>query len=176
MLSATSSNGLFFIDSKDRYLYHYTKSKTALCKILPSGTLRMSPFTETKDPRENKDWVFGLGTAQQQGFAGAPIEETETIMRGRATKLAKSTCKLLCFTEDEEQGVPGGIGAIYARGFCHPRMWAQYAEAYTGVCMIFDREQLRNAIRRSLESTSLVRSPLRFLRTEPESHRRGPRF
>ncbi len=157
MLTASNSDGLYVLDSKDRYVYHYTKSRRAV-RILRSGQLRMSPFIETIDPRENKDWVFSVGAQQPQEFAGVSIDETEEVMRDSATKLAKNRCKLLCFTEDDERAVPGGIGnnTIYSRGFCHPRMWAQYADGYEGVCMIFDRRELQQIIENSFRGNSLL--------------------
>ncbi|MDZ7892818.1 MAG: DUF2971 domain-containing protein [Rhodoferax sp.] len=38
------------------------------------------------------------------------------------------------------------INDIFIRGFSKPRMWAQYADRHTGVCMVFDRARLDAAI------------------------------
>jgi len=105
----------------------------------------------TNDPRENKDWQFGFET--NASFDSVSGEEFASIER-EATVLAKNTCKLLCLTEDGDGAVGFGINKIYDRGFCRPRMWAQYADKHKGVCLIFDREQLRVAIEASVEASS----------------------
>ena len=42
------------------YLFHYTTADTAFgyIPILPSGLIRMSPYTLIRDPMEAKDWRF----------------------------------------------------------------------------------------------------------------------
>jgi hypothetical protein len=38
-----------------------------------------------------------------------------------------------------------------ARGFAHPRMWAQYADQHKGVCIVFDLDQMRNAVQKAVD-------------------------
>lgn len=35
---------------------------------------------------------------------------------------------------------------IFRRGFCKPRMWAQYAERHAGVCLVLDRQKLNESV------------------------------
>lgn len=170
LLSFSCTDGLFVTDSRDRYVYHYTKARTA-AKILNSGRLRMSPFAKMNDPRENKDWVFNVHTQRPQGFAGIPFAVTDDIMRKRATAIAKDRCKLASFAEDNEAAVPGGIGnnTIYARGFCRARMWSQYGDEYAGVCLLFDRHKLHQAIERSLHADSILFHGAVAYRNKPQA-------
>ncbi|HLY22255.1 MAG TPA: DUF2971 domain-containing protein [bacterium] len=154
MLSASNPTGVLVLDKKDRYLYHYTSIETALSHILPQGALRLGPFTKTNDPRESKDWKF-VFVSYKNAFAEVSEEERARLAR-EAAQLAKNTCKVLCLTEDDERAVGGGIDSIYWRGFCRPRMWAQYADKHRGICLIFDRAQLRESIMTSLEASSVL--------------------
>jgi Protein of unknown function (DUF2971) len=135
------------------YLYHYTRAGTLLSKILPSRRLRMGAMTTTNDPRESKDWMFGFGTdATFDGVTGKQFSELEK----EATTIAKNNCKVVCFTRDGPGGVGFEIDGIYDRGFCKPRMWAQYADNHTGVCLIFDLAKLRETVRASVPDTSVL--------------------
>jgi hypothetical protein len=113
----------------------------------------MGAFITTNDPRENKDWTFGFFT--NRSFDDVTGEEFARLQR-EATTLAKNTCKLLCLTEDDEAGVGFDIDKIYGRGFCRPRMWAQYADNHKGVCLIFSRDELRAALTASIEASSTL--------------------
>jgi hypothetical protein len=67
----------------------------------------------------------------------------------RASELLKTTCHLFCTVADGHGSTEPSIDNIYERGFCRPRMWAQYAENHSGVCLVFDRVRLDEAIRAS---------------------------
>ncbi|WP_411800844.1 DUF2971 domain-containing protein [Aeromonas caviae] len=49
----------------------------------------------------------------------------------------KEKTSLICFTKDK---ILSGnhLEDMPLRGFCKPRMWAQYAGNHSGVCLIFD--------------------------------------
>lgn len=135
------------IGSADEYLYHYTSAEKLLKYILPSRSLRMGPFASTNDPRETKDWVFGFGRR------AGPLDIEEIRKLGSAaTKAAKSKAKVICFVRDASGGVGMEPNAIYERGFCRPRMWAQYAQNHTGACLVFDSKMLRQALAESVSN------------------------
>lgn len=138
----------YFVSSQDQYLYHYTKSETLFKKILPSHSLRLGSMSETNDPRESKDWLFGFGTNGDFGN----LSDTEWMrLKQESTRMAKQHSKLICFTTDTEKAVGMGIDHIWERGFCMPRMWAQYAENHSGVCLILDRNEFRSCITQSCQ-------------------------
>ncbi|MGY8639202.1 DUF2971 domain-containing protein, partial [Bradyrhizobium sp. 14AA] len=49
-----------------------------------------------------------------------------------------------------------GVNHIWSRGFCRPRMWQQYGDNYRGVCMVYDRQALDDAINISKPADSLI--------------------
>lgn len=120
------------IKNHEHYIYHYTKCSTAIKYILPSRTLRFSSLENTNDPKESKDWELGIGTnenADLSEFSPGKISNwLSTELKGRA--------KLLCFSTDTYPITGDKFKDIFNRGFCKPRMWAQYADAHKGVLFL----------------------------------------
>lgn len=136
----------YLVSSQTQYLYHYTKSETLLKNILPSHSFRLGCMAKTNDPRESKDWLFGFGT--NGDFSS--LSDTEWArLKQEATRMAKQNSKLACFTTDSEKAVGMAINTIWERGFCMPRMWAQYANNHSGICLIIDRDEFRSCIAQS---------------------------
>ncbi|MCP1848398.1 MULTISPECIES: DUF2971 domain-containing protein [unclassified Bradyrhizobium] len=146
------------IKSADRYLYHYTRAETAIDYILASGTLRMSPFTAVNDPWEAKHWFAEavLNPGDDQAAHEFMIQTASPALKGES--------KLLCFTRDEPQAeidpaAPNhfDFGTIWYRGFCRPRMWAQYASTRgvnDGICLVFDATLLETALAEHLSESA----------------------
>src|SRR5436190_23031633 len=112
--------------------FHYTTLSAGLEHILPSMTLRMSPFSAMRDPRESKRWaVAGVG------YTGGDPERAERWRAefDQALNELKDTCKLLSFTQDHLGGKP-----VYRRGYARPRLWEQYAGRSTGLCLALNRD------------------------------------
>jgi hypothetical protein len=125
----------------DRYLYHYTTREAALGSILPLGRLRLGLLRETNDPRESSDWQFTLYSAPG---TGVDIGDDANRIHNQMPSLIKSATKVLCLSRDDPDPVPPY--EMFARGFSHSRMWAQYAGGHSGVCLVFDRQYLGRAI------------------------------
>lgn len=68
----------------------------------------------------------------------------------KANKRLRDSVRLLCFTEDRPSSL---ILPRYGTGPRRARMWAQYAENHTGVCLCFDGERLIDAARNQLRPT-----------------------
>jgi hypothetical protein len=128
-----------------KYIYHYTTLPTALEKILPHGTIRLSPFERTNDPRESKYWIFGMG-----GLFG------EGKLNEFALKLSirLKYSKVLCLTQDDFNTEQRYMYSC--KGFARPRMWAQYAENHKGVCLIFDRDELEQSVDKQIGTQSII--------------------
>lgn len=133
---------LFYrIKETEQYVYHYTSTSVLVNHILPSGKVKLSRFSTTNDPREYKNWVFDFRA--QGGFEdGASFAKLEK----QASDWMKRTCRILCTTMDGPCSTTPSIDSIYDRGFCKPRMWAQYSENHCGVCIVFDRCKLDSCI------------------------------
>jgi hypothetical protein len=124
-------------------------------KILPNGTIRCSPFTETKDPRETKDWVFGLGT--EIGFQGMS-EKLEEGLQREATTTLQATTKVLCLAKDDDRRAGYSTEQLHYWGFCRPRMWEQRGDEHRGVCLVFEHAELEHAIVHALGGKGLLLS------------------
>jgi hypothetical protein len=122
-----------FQKDDSQYIYHYTKASTAIDHILNSGTLKFSSFAETNDPKESKDWFFIPGSNEGRDLSKYNPDYFSEIL----TPYFKEATKLLCFSKD---GALSGnhLEDTPKRGFCKPRMWAQYGDNHSGVCLIFD--------------------------------------
>ena len=140
----------------DQYLYHYTRASTVVEHILPKMRLRFSSFLKTNDPRENKEVHFGIVLPHDHVDAFDHKWFQELITRNLKTRV-----RLLCFTADPPS-IHQYSDDLYRRGFCHSRMWAQYADRHTGMCLIFDEAILQEEIQRSLCSITAVRLKFSF--------------
>jgi hypothetical protein len=137
----TPPNMIIGFRSPSKFVYHYTKLTTAR-KILSSRSLKMGKFASTNDPKESKQWFFSPFTAKQTGFGSFDSKSFST----RFSAALKQSTRVACFSCDQ-QGLTGDhIRDFFLRGWSKPRMWAQYAGNHRGVCLVFDREALHEAI------------------------------
>ena len=129
---------VLFISQKNsnEYIYHYTKSETATDFILKNKNLRFSAFNETNDPKETKDWLLIPDTNEGRDLT----QYTPEYLSKRLNPYFKESTRLLCFSKDQEL-TGNHLEDTPKRGFCKPRMWAQYAGNHTGICLIFDSER-----------------------------------
>lgn len=119
----------------NKYVYHYTTKEIFLEKIFPTKSLRMSPLELTNDPREYKYKLFSI--------TGRWLSNNDDFFirtNNKINKIMQNKCKILSFTQDMTPNDPNNT----YKGYMHPRMWAQYAEEHTGVCIIFNKEMLIN--------------------------------
>jgi hypothetical protein len=142
------------VTSPDTYLYHYTKSSTAVDFIFKNRTLLLGRYTGTNDPKESKAWEFSLGTNQERDLGKYKMAEVSNWL---SSELKQKT-RLVCFSMDHPPLTGDHIKDIHRRGFSKPRMWAQYGERHSGVCIVFDRQKLLHQIKAQFGSAHLVLS------------------
>lgn len=135
-----------------RYLYHYTKSKIALDCILPSHKLMFGNYVNTNDPKETKHWEFSIGTNENRDLSKYDMND----LSNRLSHAFKSQTKVLCFSKDDNELSGNHISDIYKRGFCKPRMWAQYCENHTGICLVFDWQKIEKIVEERFSCDFLV--------------------
>jgi Protein of unknown function (DUF2971) len=127
-------------------LYHYTTAAKAIEFILASWRLRLGPFSTMRDPRESSDWLMGA-TVYEAG-------ERESELFGRLFRElndAKATIKVLSLTRDDTEGeLLDDLADSLRFGYGHPRLWEQYADVHTGVCLCLNQEALLRAAEREL--------------------------
>lgn len=147
-------------------VFHYTSADTAI-KILGSGSLRLSPYKDTNDPKESKDWHFVTLTNASDFPKGKAVEINSSLNR-----LIKGHTRLACFTADNASwaaAAPNDLGS--SKGWKHPRMWAQYADYHRGAVIVFDRSKLlQNAEMHLKGASGLIFGHVSYLDIEEHSH------
>jgi hypothetical protein len=143
-------------------LFHYTKPDAALEHILPTGLLRFGRLPRTNDPREfGEIWfpIAGFVGDDEPLTARSPFELIE-----EANELLRGSVHVLCLTEDRPSRWKQEHG--YGNGPRRARMWAQYSENHTGVCLCFDRQRLIDAAHTQLQTDpgrSVIHGPVSYL-------------
>lgn len=132
--------------ASDQFVYHYTSAGTARDYILKDRTLQFSAYTTTNDPKETKTWEFGLLTFEDRDLGKYRHNE----LSERFSRALKAAAKVACFCVDLEPLTGDHIRDIYRRGYSKARMWAEYADRHTGVCLVLDKEKLLGSVRRHL--------------------------
>jgi Protein of unknown function (DUF2971) len=115
-----------------QFAYHYTTSDAAFGHILPASRLRLSSLAKLRDPVENKDWV-------EQLWTGLSWPDEDVMRFDRLTKRPLTETKIVSFTLD---AAASNDAPEHARGYARPRMWEQYADNHSGVCLVFERARL----------------------------------
>jgi len=137
-----------------RCLFHYTTRDAAFEHILPKKQLRFSPYTEMRDPLENK-WLFNssytVPSDMPDDHPDHP-ERTQEFLECQAARI-REIAKVLSLTLDAD-GFEGSA-ELFGRGWSRARMWEQYAENHAGVCLVFKREVLIERVTESLKSQGL---------------------
>lgn len=146
------------VTSSQKYVYHYTRAGVARDFILKNGTIQLGRLASTNDPREAKDWEFDLWTDGACDLGKYRMAELSSWF----SRALKQCVRLACFSMDREPFTGDPVGDILHRGFAKPRMWAQYSENHTGVCLVFDRVALVEALRQSLGSNIALVGPVTY--------------
>lgn len=147
-------NGNLMIGFKDsnKSLYHYTKVSTAIDGVLKNRVLKIGRLINTNDPKETKNWEFNLGTNENRSLSSYNMKE---LSKELSTEL-KAKTKVICFSKDTDPLTGDHLKDIYNRGFCKPRMWAQYADNHKGVCLIFEKDKLDKLIHETFGSSCAI--------------------
>jgi len=120
-------------------LCHYTTAEAAFEHIVPSGELRLSPYSRMRDPLENHDLAFGGA-----GFRTDIIDETYSRVMDMIRR-TRNEVRLLSFTVDATEGY-SERDTPFQRAWARARLWEQYAEKHAGVCLVFDREKASGSL------------------------------
>jgi hypothetical protein len=147
------------IASSKQFVYHYTRANIALDYILKNRTLQFGNYNGTNDPKESKSWEFDLGTNEERDLGKYNMTELSEWL----SLELKSKTKLSCFSMDAEGLAGNHIQEIFKRGFCKPRMWAQYSDNHSGVCLVFHLEKLKKLIGNEFHEGNLIISgPVKY--------------
>lgn len=147
------------VKDPEKYVYHYTSAQTAIDYILAEGNIKFNPFAETNDPREAKTWTFKIKDSLKIiNKTDMPIKKEIIEKISKFNELnqeildkIKKSYKLLCFTADDTfQPDCTSLTSGFYRGWGKPRMWATYGIKHEGVCLMFNKEQLKKKIMENL--------------------------
>jgi hypothetical protein len=133
------------LDPGENYLYHYTSAAT-LALILDSGELRLGPYSQTRDPRENQKWMPMFSAVENEDVSSG--EWDMSSLPDLLDAAIRQRAKLACLTLD--QPTTSFLSLESARGYGRPRMWEQYADNHRGAVLIFHHESLDQAVESSL--------------------------
>lgn len=123
------------------HLCHYTRANTAFCHIVPRKRFLLNPYSDMRDPLENKNLEPSFAISDQEMDEAYLQRVRERVGRCRDDKL------LLSLTQGRDEPDNGTFRCAWAR----PRMWEQYADNHAGVCLVFDRAELLAVLRHDLE-------------------------
>ena len=126
-------------------IYHYTKKSTAIEKILPSMQLTFNSISNTNDPRETK----ALGMSFILNPANDP--DLWKLLDERIFHIHKNEFKQLSFSEDFPNNKTQN-NDLFRFGYSRSRMWAQYAEEGSGLCLELDKTRLGKCIKDNYKS------------------------
>jgi len=119
------------------FLFHYSKSYVAMEKILYEKKIRFSSLINMNDPYEYK--LPSLGVMGKGGVA----EATASELTGKLRNTILYKAKILSLVRNKEVNSETDFQLVFAK----PRLWAQYAEAQRGVCLVFSLTTFLEKIR-----------------------------
>jgi hypothetical protein len=102
-------------------------------------TLRMNAWSNMNDPREAKQW-------QSTGTLTAIPPYTEEEMDQRLDNVLRRSARLLSLIVDRDRTVDAEPGSLFHRGWARAPMWANYAAAHRGVCLVLDFAAVSEAL------------------------------
>lgn len=135
------------------FLFHYTKREIALEKILFDKKIKIGQVGRTNDPKESEPWPLFI---MDNTFSQGPLDNADVLInkiKREAELIQKEEWKVLCLTKHSKKRArtKGGFHRLL-EGYARPRMWAQYAENHSGVCLIFDGKKLGENIKNELKN------------------------
>lgn len=139
-------------------LCHYTKKDTALEKILSDRQIKISPIGLTNDPKESRP---STPAVMASTINGKEHLEAMPKIHEEMVRAFREEWKVLCMTKHLPQKsykevIKNHVKHQFSYGYNRPRMWAQYAENHSGVCIIFDGKKLHNNILAKLGEYSKI--------------------
>jgi hypothetical protein len=124
---------------------HYSKANICIEKILFYSSIRLSNIERTNDPFE---YITPSLIIESYGYTSDPVEELyfekpSTAVHNIAFDYLQNI-KFLSFCMNESMSALNF--EIDKLCFMRPRMWSQYGENHSGVCLLFNREAILKEI------------------------------
>lgn len=132
---------------EQNYLLHYTKTDSAINYILKNKTLRFNSFRKVNDPKESKHWPFKLFCFYKQNFDLFSKNKFHEIYDYIMNHIFMSCFSINSNPFENNQDL---------------RMWSQYGDNHTGVCLIFNKEKLENDIIQKTKDYTLFHEKIEY--------------
>lgn len=131
----------------DDIIYHYTKASTAIDYILYNQQLRFSNSLSSSDPIESRKASRSIVYNGEQANRKQTVKEVEEVnLLDSFIENLETTFLQICFCKnsmnDDIDSIPRFKGYEESLGFTKLRMWDQYADRYSGVCIAFSKDKL----------------------------------
>lgn len=124
-----------FLNSNDA-IFHYTKKETAMEYILNDKKLKFGFFHSTNDPYEYRRKSI-------KAFYSGNIDESLWL---NSINLIDNTILNTAFLSF----------CTKRNGYKKPRMWSQYGQNHSGVCLVFSKKSLIETIKNELSQNYLI--------------------
>lgn len=102
--------------------------------------LRLNAWSTMNDPRESKQW-------RSAGVLKATDSYTEADMNKRLDDVFRRSARLMALTADQAPTSGAALDSLFHRGWGRAAMWAHYAHAHRGVCLVLDTAALNETLR-----------------------------
>lgn len=147
MLNLSSINSQFIEKIGDNdMIFHYTKSSTAIDYILKNNNLRFNSIRNSSDPieriRANRSIVNNTPSTFENRMKDVEAAELVNYVGDLEDRFS-----IVCFCKninrlEKHNFSPPFEGYEEDFGFTRVRMWDQYADRYSGVCIAFSKEKV----------------------------------
>ena len=148
------------------YLCHYTKQEHAK-NIIKNMVLRFGKICESNDPTEVVGVRTNLTLTTTNPLSLQIDDESESVIAAIENYMKIYLNKILqviCFSKGSIKNIEGDVEANIKDDFIDtlemdsigvfskrppyylPRMWAQYGENHSGVCLVFNKKRLINQV------------------------------
>lgn len=105
------------------------------------------------DPKEYKGWS-GI-------FNRIYNKKIEDDFKDSLTRSIYDESYITCFSISKKVTQLPGL-ASDKQGWCHPRMWAQYGEGHSDVCLVFHKENLINQAKKIFGKQNVSAGRIRY--------------
>jgi hypothetical protein len=137
---------------KSDFLFHYTSCSIALEHILWEGQLKFSSLNGSGDPMEFEDYSISAASFAAGDLSVVKRDLEEKNAKGqRLNNLIKRALKVACFCIDSR---PEDF--VHWKGCYRSRMWTQYAQGHSGVCIAFSKQALLECVRAATNPSDSV--------------------
>jgi len=128
-------------------LFHYTEKAKAVEKILKDNCFKFSTYKDSNDPYEYRSKYIGIGgwnwLDDTENYGFQILNEVEKVFNENPAYLA------YCMNRYSK-------GVLIHQGFLKSRMWSQYGENHSGVCLVFSKKKLIETIYKKFDSEDFL--------------------